>query len=280
MKKITLLSIMLFSGWVNAQTSFAIYTEDPTVGEGATAVRFNNGQGFAGSEPTTAPYEGTKNYLFTFNGTSSYYHAILFPRNAANTSDVTVDFSAYAYYNVAIKTSSAAPFYVRMRGNGITSKVLIDPTSNPYGFSNNNEWHFMSIPFADFIPESAAFSLATITEAFVLRSNLPNGSVAGLPNDFEIDNIYVSVNQVMNTQNFAKKSSLSIYPNPSAGSITISSHESINNVFIHNLLGQQVMALNPKSNSAMVDISSLQNGVYTITAESNGQQITSRLVKQ
>lgn len=279
MKKITLLSFMMLSGWLSAQTSFAIYTENPDVGEGVTTVRFNNGQGFAGSEPTAAPYEGTKNYLFTFNSTSSYYHAILFPRNAANTSDVTLDFSAYAYYNVAIKTSSAAPFYIRMRGNGVTSKVLIDPVTNPYGFSNNNEWHFMSIPFADFIPESANFSLASITEAFVLRSNIPNGSVAGLPNDFEIDNIYVSVSQVMNT-GLNTKETFTMNPNPATNSFTITSPQAINRIYIHNVLGQKVAEFKAGSNVVTTNISSLDNGVYTVTAESQGKTTTRKLIKK
>lgn len=279
MKKITLLSFMMASAWLSAQTSFAIYTEDPTVGEGLTTVRFNNGQGFAGSEPTSAPYEGTKNYLFTFNGTSSYYHAILFPRNAANTADVTVNFSAYSYYNVSLKTSSAAPFYIRMRGNGVTSKVLIDPAANSYGFSNNNEWHFMSIPFTDFIPESANFNLASITEAFVLRSNIPTGSVAGLPNDFEVDNIYVSVNQVLGA-GINEKTELSLYPNPAGNSVTINSSSNINRLSIHNLLGQKVMELQPESNLVTTDISSLQNGLYMITTESKGKISTARLIKK
>lgn len=279
MKKITLLSFMLLSAGLSAQTSFAIYSEDPAVGTGVEHVRFNNGQGFAGTEPTAAPYEGAKNYLFTFNGTSSYYHAILFPRNAANTSDVTLNLSAYSYYNVALKTSSAAPFYIRMRGNGVTSKVLIDPATNSYGFSNNNEWHFLSIPFTDFIPESANFSLVTITEAFVLRSNIPNGSVAGLPNDFEVDNIYVSTTQVLNTQ-LNKKDGFSMYPNPATYSLTINSPGSINNVYIHNLLGQKVMEIKPTGSGITTDVSGLDSGVYIVTCESQGKITASRLIKR
>lgn len=280
MKKITFLLTSLCTGVLSAQTAFGIYTEDPTVTEGVTNVRFNNGQGFAGTEATTAPYEGTKNYLFTFNGTSSYFHAILFPRNAGNTSDVTLDLSAYAYYNVAIKTSSAAPFYVRMRGNGVTSKVLIDPANNVYNFINDNEWHFMSIPFTDFIPESANFNLAMVTEAFVLRSNIPNGSVAGLPNNFEVDNLYVSVNQVMGTENFTKTQQLSLFPNPTANNITLSAQGQISRVRIVNALGQQVKEYSPQTNRFTADISALQNGVYVITAELDGAVISKKIMKR
>jgi hypothetical protein len=275
MKKIILSLSVLFSIGVSAQESLGIYTESTEMDETVAHVRFNNGQGFAGTEPETAPYEGAKNYLFTFNGTSSYFHAILFPRNEANTSDIALDLSAYSYYNLAIKTSSASPFYIRMRGNGITSKVLIDPATNAYGFENDNEWHFLNIPFADFIPEADTFSIAAVTEAFVLRSN-SSGSVAGLPNDFEVDNIFVSTG-IMNAGQFNKKA-VSLYPNPASGTVTINASDDIDSIAIHNLLGQKVLETAPAGNSATVDISSLQGGMYVVSTQSQGKTAVTRLI--
>jgi len=277
MKKITLFTVLLFSAFASAQT-FAIYTEDPAIDAGVNFLRFSNGQGFALSEPTTAPFEGTKNYLFAFNGTSSYFHGILFPRNAANTSDVTVSLAAYSYYNLSLKTASATPFYIRMRGNNITAKVLIDPAANSYGFTNDNQWHFMSIPFADFIPESDAFSLASITEIFVLRSNI-TGSTAGTANDFEVDNLYASVEQVLSLKE-EKMTAYSMYPNPASNSLSFNSSETIDKISIHSILGQKIMEMNPKTPQFSTDISGLQNGVYLVTVESAGKASTSKLIKK
>jgi len=278
MKKITLFGLLLFSAYVSAQETFAIYTENATIGAGVTTLRFSNGQGFAISEPTTAPFEGTKNYLFTFNGTSSYFHAIMFPRNPANTTDIAVSLANYSFYNVSIKTVSATPFYIRMRGNNVTAKVLIDPAANSYGFTNDNQWHLLSIPIADFIPESSSFNLTSITEIFVLRSNIP-GSTAGTANNFEVDNIYASVEQVLDRKE-AKISNFKMYPNPSSNSLTFTAAENIDQILIYNLLGQKVMQLEPKTTNVTTDISTLQNGAYLVSIQSVGKTATMKLIKK
>ncbi len=278
MKKITLFALLLISPLLQAQETFAIYTEDPAVETGVSTLRFSNGQGFALSEPTTAPFEGTKNYLLTFNGTSSYFHAIFFPRNTANTTDISVNLSTYNYYNFSIKTNSAAAFYVRMRGNGVTAKVLIDPAQNSYGFANDNQWHLLSIPIADFIPESSAFAISNITEIFVLRSNI-TGSTAGLPNDFEIDNIYVSVNEVLSVKE-NKLENFTAYPNPATDVFNFQSQETVSKITFFNTLGQKVLEQNVAENSGSIGISGLAPGMYLVNIEGQGKTKTVKLVKK
>lgn len=277
MKKITLSAFLLLSAYMNAQDTFAIYTENESIEAGVNHLRFSNGQGFELSEATTAPYEGTENYLLTFNGTSSYFHAILFPRDAANENDVAVDLSTYTYYNIAIKTDSETPFYVRMRGNNIIAKVLIDAEENSYGFDNDNEWHFLTIPIADFIPESDAFDLTSVTEILVLRSNT-TGTTAGSPNDFEIDNVYTSVDVPLSVKNNSLVN-LTIYPNPAKNLFTVNAAGTIDTIYIYNLTGQKVMEIAPANTTATADISSLQSGVYMVTIASEGKTATHKLVK-
>lgn len=280
MKKITLFAFLMISTFSYCQTSFAIYTEDVTVGAGNSFLRFSNGQGFTGSgtEVSTAPFEGTKNYQLLYNGTSTYVHGIFIARNAGNTGDASIDISTYSHYNVAIKTISAAPFYVRVRGNAITAKVLIDPASNGYGFTNDGKWHFMSIPFADFIPESAAFSFASVTEAFVLRSNAAATLVGTGNNDFEFDNVYVSTTKILGVNNF-KSNEVSMYPNPANNSFKIRATNTIDKITIYNTLGQKMQELNPNKNSENIDISSYKSGLYLIQVDSEGKSVTSKLIK-
>jgi len=277
MKKITLFAFLVISAFSYCQTSYTIYTEDVTIGVGNSFLRFSNGQGFTGSEVTTAPYEGTKNYQLLYNGTSSYVHGVFIARNAANTGDVAIDISSYSYYNVAIKTVSAAPFYIRMRGNAITAKVLIDPSSNGFGFKNDGKWHFMSIPFADFIPESAAFSLTSVTEAFVLRSNAAS-TLVGTTNDFEFDNIYVSTTRILGLNNF-ESNDVNMYPNPANNSFKIRATNTIDRITIYNTLGQKIQELSPNKINENIDVSSLKNGLYFIQVESEGKSVTSKLIK-
>jgi len=278
MKKITLITFLLVASFVSAQTTFAIYTEDSSIGTGVNSLRFSNGQAFALTETTTVPFEGTKNYLFTFNGTSSYFHGILFPRNAANTADASVSLAPYSYYNVSIKTVSTTPFYIRIRGNNVTAKVLIDPIAASYGFTNDNQWHLVSIPIADFIPESSAFTLTNITEIFVLRSNT-TGTTAGFANNFEVDNIYASVERVLDLKE-EKLVNFSMYPNPATNSLTLNASETIEKISIHNILGQKIIQMNTNNSSITTDISALQNGIYLITVESMGKTSTAKLIKK
>ncbi len=278
MKKSIYFLFLLLSAIGNAQT-FGIYTENTNITSGVNSLRFSNGQGFSASEPTTAPYEGAKNYQFSYNGTSGYFHAILFPRNAANTADTTVDLSAFSYYNVSIKTSSPHPFYIRIRGNNVIAKVLINPASNSYSFTNDNLWHPMSIPISAFVPESSAFSLAVISEIFVLRSENSIPTVAGASNDFQVDNIYASANQVLAIKE-EMKTSFKIYPNPSSSEITVTSEKVINSISIQNAAGQEVIILKPKENKSTFDISRLNNGLYIIAVESDQKIVTSKFIKK
>ncbi len=262
-----------------AQT-FSIYTENSNIGAGVNSLRFSNGSGFALTEPGTATYEGTKSLLFTYNGTSSYFHAIMFPRNAANTSDVVLDLSAYSYYNLAIKTASPHPFYIRIRGNNVTAKVLINPASNSYNFTNDNQWHFMSIPFSAFIPESSSFSLSTISEIFVLRSENAISTVVGSSNNFQVDNIYVSTSSVLSVMSGEKKTALGIFPNPASSKITVVADQNMDKIIIYDTAGQRTISKESGEKTSQIDISKLSIGTYIISVESNGKITSSKFIKK
>jgi hypothetical protein len=55
-----------------------------------------------------------------------------------------------------------------------------------------------------------------------------------------------------------------MYPNPVSNELTIEAKNTIQKVEVFNLLGQQVLSINPKANSAPNN--SLSKGVYVITA--------------
>ncbi|WDF45954.1 T9SS type A sorting domain-containing protein [Chryseobacterium sp. KACC 21268] len=279
MKKINLL-IMLFISAVTYAQTFSIYTENPNIGAGVNSLRFSNGSGFALSEPGTATYEGNKNLLLTYNGTSSYFHAIMFPRNAANTSDVVLDLSAYSYYNLAIKTSSPHPFYIRIRGNNVTAKVLINPSSNNYNFTNDNQWHFMSIPLSAFIPESSSFSLSNVSEIFVLRSENTISTVVGSSNNFQVDNIYLSATSALSVMSGEKNKPLSIFPNPASSKITITSDQNMDKISVYDSTGKRAIVTDSGEKTSQIDISKLSKGTHFISVESKGKITTSKFIKK
>lgn len=286
MKKITLLLFtFLISSFGFSQTTFAIYTEDANIGEGIGGIRFSNGQGFSApggaAEATTAPFEGSKNYLLTYNNTNSYLHAIFIATNGTG-GDITADFSPYSYYNIALKTVSESPFFIRIRGNNITAKVRIDPALAPaavYNFDNDGSWHFLSIPLSAFVPDSGTFNLNSVSEVFVLRSDAASTLVDGIVDNFEFDNIYLSTTQVLSVDNL-EKDGVSLYPNPTENNFNIKTINAIDNLSVFNVLGQKVFTVSPETNSYNVDISAFKTGIYLVKVTSEGKELTTKLIKK
>ena len=70
-----------------------------------------------------------------------------------------------------------------------------------------------------------------------------------------------------------------IYPNPTARILNIESAETIREVAIFNMIGQQVLLTNGVSNKMKLDLSNLADGQYTLHITSvNGDQITRKII--
>ena len=75
-------------------------------------------------------------------------------------------------------------------------------------------------------------------------------------------------------------SSVKMYPNPVKNTLTIEANGSIDNVSVYNILGQEVMSVSPKSNSATLQTNDLQKGVYMVTTDIEGNISTSKVIKE
>lgn len=276
MKKITLSALLLVSAMGFSQT-FAVYTEDTNISPGVTVTFANNGS-FVGFAPNaTANYEGVTHmkypYATTAVGSDSWFMG-----SAVGTA---TDLSAYAtgYYNIALKTTSPNAFYLRLKGSG-GARIAFTPGAFPYGFNNDGLWHFMSIPVVDFVQYTGTFNIAAVTDFFVLRSFDPTTLTVQLANnDFEVDNIYFSANKVLSTKDF-KTNNVIMYPNPASSEVSFSALSSIDSIIIHNLLGQKVLEVAPKSTNARVNISSLASGSYVVSLKTEGKTLESKIVKK
>ena len=70
------------------------------------------------------------------------------------------------------------------------------------------------------------------------------------------------------------------YPNPTDETLNLTSVESIEDVAIYNLLGQQVMGLDVNATSTQLDTSSLATGAYIMKVTVNGQVGTYKVIKR
>ena len=84
-----------------------------------------------------------------------------------------------------------------------------------------------------------------------------------------------------NTLSVAKfeTASVKMYPNPVKSTLTIDANSTIEKVAVYNLLGQEVLVRNPKSNSTTLQTGELQKGVYIVRTNVDGNVTTSKIIK-
>jgi len=70
------------------------------------------------------------------------------------------------------------------------------------------------------------------------------------------------------------------YPNPTTGLLHINAKQNIDSVTVVNMLGQEVLSLNPKSMEATIDFSNLSEGTYFLRSSVNGNMITHKIIKR
>ncbi|MCT8340835.1 T9SS type A sorting domain-containing protein [Flavobacteriaceae bacterium TK19130] len=73
--------------------------------------------------------------------------------------------------------------------------------------------------------------------------------------------------------------SLRLYPNPTAKNLTISHSNVIEDIQIHSILGQKVLEIQVNAQDAILDVSRLAEGIYTVTLEFGDRNQTVRFVK-
>ncbi|MGB1268686.1 MAG: T9SS type A sorting domain-containing protein [Flavobacteriaceae bacterium] len=72
------------------------------------------------------------------------------------------------------------------------------------------------------------------------------------------------------------------YPNPVVNTLTVTSgnNNTISNVRVFNMLGQQIQTLTPNNTKALIDMNALTNGVYFVKIDINGSQKTIKVIKK
>jgi hypothetical protein len=86
-------------------------------------------------------------------------------------------------------------------------------------------------------------------------------------------------NATAGVKGFDKKA-VAVYPNPANSTLNITAGDVMESIQIFNLMGQKVMEAAVNQNTTTLNISGLNSGMYIITATVNGQQSTTRFVKQ
>lgn len=111
-----------------------------------------------------------------------------------------------------------------------------------------------------------------------------NGSILAAGTPFNDDNgtssghVRVFENPTLSINSFTKNT-ISIYPNPTNDNVNFSSNETIENIIIYNLLGQEVFSKEISLTEFNIDISNQPTGTYIAKLNSNGKSESVKLVK-
>ena len=139
--------------------------------------------------------------------------------------------------------------------------------------SNDNESHLWRTQ-GSFISGEATFQLDdTITDVryiAVLNGKLYFRGNNGTDGNelFEFDPATLSINSFSINR-------IKTYPNPVSETLYISTTEEINNIFLYDMLGNQMQIENLKN---QIDVSTYQSGIYLLKVESNNGDITKKIV--
>lgn len=181
-----------------------------------------------------------------------------------------IDASSMLYFHVDAWTPNMTTFRVKLvdfganaifgGGDDVEHEIAVTPTLSG--------WNSLDFPLSDFTGLTTKNHIAQL---------IFSGNPAGAGTVF-IDNVYFS-NVALAVKNF-EATNIKMYPNPVANKLSIEAQDTIENISIYNVLGQQVLAANPNSNIAVLDISSLQTGTYIVKTSISGTTSTSKVIKK
>jgi outer membrane scaffolding protein for murein synthesis (MipA/OmpV family) len=102
----------------------------------------------------------------------------------------------------------------------------------------------------------------------------------GLCASLDVTGAEVIVDEELSIEDNAKQPALSYFPNPVKNTLTLNAQNSIENVMMYNMLGQEVMKVNPNAIESTIDMSSLQTGFYFVKVTISNVTQTIRVIKK
>jgi len=81
------------------------------------------------------------------------------------------------------------------------------------------------------------------------------------------ERLEITAGEELSTETF-KMDALKYYPNPADSFLNVSYSENISSIAVYNLLGQQVLSLNPNAQAVRIDMAALNSGAYLVKVAS------------
>lgn len=164
------------------------------------------------------------------------------------------DFATFMYAANTYATDDADP--TPTKTTGVTGVF----TATPAGLSIN--------------PTTGAIDLSMSTDGMYTITHTVGDC------DLYVASSMMTITNTLSTPDVTE-ASFALYPNPTTGKLQIQSTETIAQVKVYNLVGQQVKAFTMQANQKSIDISNLQTGSYFVNLQStSGNTYTKLIVKK
>jgi len=215
-------------------------------------------------QATNAPSMGSKavvikNYITT--GLNGEHDALISPRFTVKSNSSLSFYYAYKVYSSPYVASDTLTISVS-NDCGITKNVVFkkggqdlvvqapDFTTSFYTPTTNAEWKKISISLAAYADQNVMLYFDNRTEN---------------ENNLYLDSIYIDSNTITGIDENVTQSNVTIYPNPSAGNITIAMEGGYERLTCYNLMGSAVAtAEDVETSVSTLDLKDLPKGIYMV----------------
>lgn len=184
-----------------------------------------------------------------------------------------IDATGMTYFNMHVWSANFTQFRIKLvdfGANGAYDGVgMADDKEHELTFDNpaQGQWVTYHIPLSDFTNLTTRANLAQ----YIFSTN--NSATVF------VDNVYFSNESIQSAEGFTAPA-VALYPNPAQTEINLQSAQDIDVVIITNTLGQQVLKAKVAGNTATINISGLQNGVYMLSTISGTTTTHQKFIKQ
>lgn len=151
--------------------------------------------------------------------------------------------------------------------SGETNAVLL---TNPV--TTSGAWVTVDVPLSEFAVVAGDSDAIDKVFQFVL-------DVGATLDDVYVDNLYFYKGEALSNNNF-DLNKVSAYPNPANNAWNITAKSNISEITVFNILGEQVLQLQPNDVNAKIDSASLNSGMYLAKIKSENSEQTIKLIKQ
>jgi hypothetical protein len=233
--------ISMFS---NPYTNVPVNTWQATWSQGALAsVQI---QGNDTKKYTNLNFVGVEATSSQINATNMlFFHVDAWTPNMTQLRIKLVDFGANAAYG---------------GGDDVEHELTFTPTLSA--------WNSYHIPLSNFT-------------GLVTKGHIAQLIFAGQPvgaGTLYVDNVYFTTVALSN-QSF-EMANISMFPNPVSDMLTITSATEMDAISIYNVIGQEVLNVNVNADNKVLNVSSLEDGIYLVKVISGGKISTSKFIKQ